>query len=58
MLCKQGEGLEKIQSIFAYKEKERTFKLLIDFTIDLADKEYTLESKQAHRNGFLNRVTR
>lgn len=58
MLCKQAEGLEKIQEIVAAKEKLRYFKQVLDFTIELADKEYTLESKQAHRNGFLNRVTR
>ena len=30
----------------------------MDFTIELADKEYTLQAKHGHRNGFAAKVTR
>ena len=58
MLCKQAEGLERIQRIAANFKLEKSFRVVLDFTIDLADKEYALESKQAHRNSFIKRADR
>jgi hypothetical protein len=44
--------------IVANIKLDKCFSVILDFTIDLADKEYALESKQAHRITFLNRFTR